>query len=335
MRSLAVRGVPAHNGARPCLTDVPAVRTLLSFLRVVADPANSPELYALAAAEPYALAGETIATLLAAGGRRNRTLWEALVTATTEDKFDNADLARRAGALVEDVRQAIELAADLTSGAVLYDYLRRSGMLDSLARTASETDDRELQAVARFFALVRARAALLAVDRVPFLVPHLKETEPDDEPSAGIEDDDRVAVLTVHRAKGLEFRVVFIAGLVDGRFPVRSRPPLLSLPTELLSEPSDDDSVLAEEKRLFYVAMTRARDELSLTSHALGRGGKGRRRQSIFVAEALDRPPLAELVVPSAGPDRRHRGSAVAACTRRRSRPRSPARRAGPELLAG
>ena len=61
---------------------------------------------------------------------------------------------------------------------------------------------------------------------------------------------DRVALLTLHAAKGLEFRVVFIVGLEDGILPLRFGP---------------GDDALAEERRLFYVGMTRAEDHLILT----------------------------------------------------------------------
>ena len=74
---------------------------------------------------------------------------------------------------------------------------------------------------------------------------------------------DRVSLLTLHAAKGLEFPVVFITGLEDGILPF------------YWSEP--DDSVLAEERRLFYVGMTRAKDRLIL-SRARQRLWRGRVR---------------------------------------------------------
>jgi DNA helicase-2/ATP-dependent DNA helicase PcrA len=75
---------------------------------------------------------------------------------------------------------------------------------------------------------------------------------------------DRVALLTLHAAKGLEFRVVFIVGLEDGLLP--------------LSFGDRDETVIAEERRLFYVGMTRAKDWLIL-SRALQRHWRGTLRQ--------------------------------------------------------
>ncbi len=67
----------------------------------------------------------------------------------------------------------------------------------------------------------------------------------------GAEPDEYVTLSSVHQAKGLEWRAVFVAWLADGRFPLA-----LSL-----RQPNEEE----EERRLFYVAVTRARDELNLT----------------------------------------------------------------------
>lgn len=67
------------------------------------------------------------------------------------------------------------------------------------------------------------------------------------------DSDDTASIITVHAAKGLEFKVVFIIGLNDGLFPL-SR-----------AINSDDDNELEEERRLMYVAITRAKERLYLT----------------------------------------------------------------------
>jgi ATP-dependent DNA helicase UvrD/PcrA len=74
---------------------------------------------------------------------------------------------------------------------------------------------------------------------------------------------DRVSLLTLHAAKGLEFRVVFIVGLENGLLPLRWN--------------EADETALAEERRLFYVGMTRAKDRLIL-SRARQRHWRGRMR---------------------------------------------------------
>ena len=91
------------------------------------------------------------------------------------------------------------------------------------------------------------------------------------------EDENAVKLMTVHAAKGLEFDHVFVLRASRGSFPTAYREPLIAFPLELRRSPSpaagDDKKLFAEEeRRLFYVAMTRARDTLSL----FGPVGKGK-----------------------------------------------------------
>jgi len=300
VRSLAVRAIPVDSGNRLRLSDVPAVRSLIAFLRVVANVNDSLELFTLAAAEPYLLGGAALSILLTASRRRNRSLFEALsdVIEHGDDRLDDA-AKRGVALLVAHLGHAVELSARSTSGEVLYDYLRRSGRLARLARGDDPRSADEARSVARFCELVRARASLLPIDRVAFMAQLLELSEPDEAEQPELAQANAVRVLTVHRAKGLEFKCVFVSGLVDGRFPVRARPAALSLPSELIGETRDEVAALSEERRLFFVAITRARDELVLTSHENGKGGRGRRRPSIFIAQAIDAPPAA---APTAGP---------------------------------
>ncbi len=86
-------------------------------------------------------------------------------------------------------------------------------------------------------------------------------------------DHDRVSLMTIHNSKGLEYKVVFLVGLEDGLFPhINSK---------------DSTTQLEEERRLFYVGMTRAREQLYLTfAHTRYLWGSSQPRfQSPFVRE--------------------------------------------------
>jgi DNA helicase-2/ATP-dependent DNA helicase PcrA len=289
-RSLRVRGIDVDTGSRGALVDVPSVRALLAFVRLVADPRDSLEAFTLAAAEPYALDSATLGRLLTSSRRRNRTLLDALREARASGDPSISDETRRhATLLVDHVDKAVAMSATSTSGEVVYDYLRRSGALARLAAANADSPS-DARSVARFCELLRSRAALLDQDRIAFLAPALELSDVTADLDGDAVDRNAVRVLTVHRAKGLEFRTVFVSGLVDGRFPVRSRPPVLSLPDELTADVVDDARALSEERRLFYVAVTRARDEVILTSHEFGPHGRGRRRPSPFITEAIDAP---------------------------------------------
>ena len=94
-----------------------------------------------------------------------------------------------------------------------------------------------------------------------------------------------IKLMTVHAAKGLEFKYVFVIGLVDKRFPSVERREQVEIPVALIREILPEGNVhVEEERRLFYVAMTRAKQGLFLTS-AVDYGGKRAKKPSQFLVE--------------------------------------------------
>jgi DNA helicase-2/ATP-dependent DNA helicase PcrA len=295
LRSLNMAGVPWRFSGTSGLYARPEIRLLLAFLRAVADLASSLDVYALAASDVYALGGPDLTAIVGMARRRNRPLWEVMEELIRQPGLLRLAPETRASLdrLVGDLRHYSELGHERPCGELLYEFLRGSGLLARLAGTRSVAAEESLQNIARFFDIVRAQSDLLPDDRVLFVARHLQTLidAGDDPATAEIDSEvDAVSVLTVHKAKGLEFPVVFMTGLVDGRFPARTRREPLALPAALVDEVlPEGDAHLQEERRLFYVGMTRARDELIL-SHAADYGGKRARRVSQFVLEALDAP---------------------------------------------
>jgi DNA helicase-2/ATP-dependent DNA helicase PcrA len=107
----------------------------------------------------------------------------------------------------------------------------------------------------------------------------------EDEEPAQADGGDAIQVMTIHQAKGLEFDAVFVPSLVEGRLPQSARSPRFELPPAVL-EPlvRGREDVIAEERRLLYVAMTRARRRLYLSYAEHYEGGR-RWRPSRFLAE--------------------------------------------------
>ena len=97
------------------------------------------------------------------------------------------------------------------------------------------------------------------------------------------EEEERLVLSTVHRAKGLEWGAVFVVGLAEGLFP--------------LPWAARNERELEEERRLFYVAVTRAKADLHLVYPVFGVGGLERalvQQESRFVQELRGRPHVYE-----------------------------------------
>jgi DNA helicase II / ATP-dependent DNA helicase PcrA len=305
LRSLNLAGVPWRFSGTSGLYARPEVRVLLAFLRAIADLASSVDVYGLASSDIYGLGGEDLTAIVTTARRRNRSLWDILEELDRQPGILRVSAETRAAVarLVADLRSFSALGHERSAGEVLYAFLRGTGTLARLAATDSVAAEEALRNIARFFDIVRSQSSLLADDRATFVAGHLQTLieAGDDPPTADLDPDaDAVAVLTVHKAKGLEFPVVFMPGLVAGRFPTPGRREPLGLPLALVDETlPEGDFQLQEERRLFYVGMTRARDELIL-SHAADYGG-GARRLSAFVLEALDLPATASGGLAGAG----------------------------------
>ncbi len=228
LRALNMAGIPWRFSGTSGLYARPEVRLLLAFLRVVADPESSVDLYALAASEVYGLGGEDLTAIVNSARRRNRSVWAVLVELDAQPGILRVEAGTRATVhkLVTDLTRYGDIAHDRPTGELLYGFLRGSGILARLAATASVASEEALSNIARFFEIVRAQSALLTEDRAVFLAPHLQTLidAGDDPATAELDPDtDAVAVLTIHKAKGLEFPVVFLPGLVAGRFPSTNR----------------------------------------------------------------------------------------------------------------
>ena len=295
LRSLNVAGIPWRFSGTSGLYARPEVRRLLAFLRTVADPGSSVDVYGVATSSRILLGGEDLTAIVNMARRRHRSVWDVLEELERQPgilRVSEATRTRRRPPR-RDLRRYIQLAHERPAGEVLYAYLRDAGVIARLAASDSVAAEEELRNIARFFDIVRGQSSLLADDRAVFVARHLDTLieAGDDPPTADLDPDvDAVAVMTVHKAKGLEFPVVFMPGLVAGRFPTHARREPLAIPLSLVKETlPEGDFQLQEERRLFYVGMTRARDELVL-SHAADYGGQRARRVSPFVLEALDLP---------------------------------------------
>jgi DNA helicase-2/ATP-dependent DNA helicase PcrA len=294
LRALNVRGIPHRFSGGAGLFERPEVRSLIAFLRLVASPDDSVSAWALAFSEIYAFDPVDLSRMSRYASRKTRPLLEVL-----RELEGNADLASIKGpsreaarAFVKDIERGVSSMAQKRTGEALYEFLKESGYLARLAAVASSKDERKVANIARFFEIVRGFSVVAEHDTIPAFVARfdLLRDAGEDPAAIDVQEGDAVNIMTVHKAKGLEFGVVFMASCVDQKFPLRRRSDPLPLPAGLLkSDLAPGDAHLMEERRLFYVGMTRARDHLILTS-ADDYGAGATRKVSRFVVEALDLP---------------------------------------------
>jgi len=296
LRSLNLRAIPWTFSGNAGLYGRPEVRLLLAFLRSVAHPDDSVSLHYLASSDLYGVPIVDLTRCATHADRKHRWLFDVLQGAETNPELagelgEEARLAIRH--LVSDLVRYMELGREMPTGELLYQFLVDSGWLARMSKAATARDEAEVQNISKFFRRILDAAKALKYDNIREFVKHLDALIDAGEDPAVAEADvetPAVRVLTVHKAKGLEFRVVFLVHLVQGRFPTPKRRDALELPVELVKDllPTGDFHA-QEERRLFYVGMTRARRELILTS-ARDYGGTRERKVSQFVLEALDLP---------------------------------------------
>jgi DNA helicase-2/ATP-dependent DNA helicase PcrA len=294
LRSLNMRGVPWTFSGNQGLYGRSEVRLLIAFLRVVAHPDDSVSLYHLASSDLYQAPDVDLTRCATYADRKNRWLFDVV------RRFDEIPEVRgelsAAGVtaiqrVVKDLERFMELAGKLPTGELLYQFLADTGWLARMSKAVTAREEAEVQNISKLFRRIQDASKVLRYDTVREFVNYLDALiEAGEDPAVAEAEVDvpAVHVLTAHKAKGLEFPVVFVVGLVQNRFPWPTRRDALELPDELVKDtlPSGDFH-LQEERRLFYVAMTRAKRELYLTS-ARDYGGTRERKVSQFVLEALD-----------------------------------------------
>ena len=188
--------------------------------------------------------------------------------------FRSMDELMSAGIEEDDARKMLginRLRDEIEKGSltlldVFYRILDVTGYLRRLIEEGSDTSRSKIFNLAKLSSIIDKYEAINHRARIQdllwylYLLPsHLNHDE------AILEDPASVKVMTVHQAKGLEFPVVFICSVIKNRFPGRKRKKreLVPIPRELLLSAGEEGD---EDRRLFYVAMTRAQDALIIST---------------------------------------------------------------------
>ena len=255
---LARKGIP-FSIENLDVMDTPEVRDLLASLGVVISPTDSASLFRVAALRQFAINADELRAAMKALPRDGK---QGLAFVLPEVE-GGAELLR----IVEQARR--EILGKKTHAALM-----------TIVRLFEVPRNPAIQAVLEFSSKWETAPLTTTKDPGEFLeyLDYFREAR-GTIPLPGSEKDDTVKLMTVHGAKGLEFEHVFVLKVASNSFPAGYREPLIELPAQLRSSHSahfDDDKTLfeQEERRLFYVAMTRARDSLTV----YGPFGKGKEK---------------------------------------------------------
>ncbi len=301
LRAFNVKGIPHRFTGSRGLYQQEEIRLLVSFIRSVTDLDAGRELYHLAVSGIYKADPYDMTRLAGFARKKNMTLHDVFrdVAHGKEAEGLTDRLSPGTREKVTEIFTALEgfvaEAAVKNSGTVIYSFLEKSGFLKSLVGEMSIESEVRVKNIRLFFDKVQGFSGLVRDDSLQAFARYLDLLyEVGDNPATSEAelDEDAVNVLTIHRAKGLEFDTVFMVGLVEDRFPGLEPMDRISIPDGLLKEDLPGrDNYREEERRLFYVGMTRARRELYM-SWARDYGVKRLKRVSPFVLESLDVPRL-------------------------------------------
>jgi len=221
------------------------IKDALAYLHLLLNPRDNVSLLRILNVPARGIGKTTVEQLESIAARDQSSLWEAIGRA-----LEHHELGARAESALSAFRRLIEelreAAGRMAPHELISHVLDRTGythMLEAEATPESESRLGNLEELVSAAADSAERGESLQ----EFLDTAALRSDADD-----VDSEAQVSLLTMHNAKGLEFPVVFIAGMEEGLFPH--------------SRSIDSESMLEEERRLCYVAMTRAMRRLYLTS---------------------------------------------------------------------
>jgi DNA helicase-2/ATP-dependent DNA helicase PcrA len=238
------------------------IKDVLAYLKLVVNPSDAASLRRVINYPRRGIGQKTQERVFDYASEHGLTLWQAVedvqAISTLSTRAKNAVekfgfLIKKYAAKAEDA-PAEDLAKDLIKEAGLLDELRKEHTRENLVRW--ENVQELIGAVSEFTEASEDATLSRFLQEVLLLTD--EDAQPDD-------DTDRVTLMTMHASKGTEYPVVFVSGLEEGLFP--------------LKRATEEPDELEEERRLFYVSVTRAEERLFL-SHARSRYRYGDRQSA-------------------------------------------------------
>jgi len=238
------------------------VKDVVAYLRLLVNTADEEALKRVINEPARGIGDKSIDTLKSAARAQEKTLWEML-----SDKDALADVYRPAQVRITDFKRVIEEARVQLASASIVETTRTLMEKTGYVKQFIEDNTKEsLDRRQNVMELLNYIADYERSDETPTLSGFLQEVSLVSDIDQMEDNAPKVTLMSIHASKGLEFPVVFVVGLEEELFPIGGR--------------GGEEVDLEEERRLFYVAITRAQKELFF-SHARTRYKYGEEKTAL------------------------------------------------------
>lgn len=266
----------------------PVIMDVIAYLKLLDNYHESSAVFRLLSLPIFDFSDAEIMDFNFAARKKAWSLYTVLRSA--KGKF-GAATEKKINKFLRLIEKHTAEARRLSASEIIIAFLNDSGYIKATIKNKDEKTVREsTQYLDQFIKRTREFEAGSDEKNVRAFLTELNlEMESGEEGSIKPDMDsgpEAIKVMTVHGAKGLEFKYVFIINMVDLRFPtIRRREPIL-IPDPLVKEILPEGDIhLEEERRLFYVAITRAKEQVYF-SWAADYGGARKKKPSRFLVEA-------------------------------------------------
>jgi len=285
--ALAAENIPYIFYASRGLYQKPVVLDIVNYLKLLDNYHESPSLYRMLAGPVVDLAHDDVVKLTHGANKNAWSLYEACQKAATLNVTPEGLI--KINKFLALVAKHTERARTNDVRNVIFAFLEDTGYLKRLVGEDNQLNHDMLDYINQFWRVIEEFVAAEADPTARLFLERIRlQVEAGEDGRLAFDPDigpEAVRVMTVHASKGLEFDYVFLISLIDRRFPSGERTEAIELPSALIKEIlPEGDHHLEEERRLFYVGMTRAKKGLYLTS-ADDYGGARKRKLSRFLTE--------------------------------------------------
>ncbi|NOY37585.1 MAG: UvrD-helicase domain-containing protein [Chlorobi bacterium] len=229
------------------------IKDVLAYLRLIVNPRDDESLKRIINFPARGIGKTTLDKLEAAALQSGKNLWYVITHPGEFDLRINSGLQKRISGFVQLISGSMDKRNQMDAYELAYEVTKKAGILNLMQQSSApeeisryENIQELLNGISEFIAEPEQEGRFVSLDEYLQNVSLLTDLDTDTE-----ESDDSVKIMTAHSAKGLEFSHVFIAGVEENLFPSQ------------LSNSTQRE--LEEERRLFYVALTRAKKRVTIS----------------------------------------------------------------------